>query len=74
MLGFVKGRYVPSLRLKVTSKKLMTCLFASIVILSPFEVKPHNSFHYIHTVLTKGVNSNPKIVSATTVDFVSIVV
>ena len=37
-------------------------------------IGPHNSFHYIHTVLTKGVNSNPKIVSATTVDFVSIVV
>lgn len=44
MLGFVKGQYVPSLRLKVTSKKLMTCLFASIVILSPFEVKTWHFF------------------------------
>ena len=45
MFGLVKGWLVLLLRLKVTSRKLMICLFPLIVIRSPFWVKTgHISF------------------------------
>ena len=52
--GFVYGWKVPFFRLRVTSRKLMICLLASIVMRSPLLLKIWHIFFLIFSVTLGG--------------------